>query len=205
MPVPAVMTGGMPTVSSGIGDHHLRHHLRMEDDLLRVRRSSVTTPARPTSEPVPAVVGTATIGAIRLGVGARPPVADILEIPDRPLLPGHEGDELADIEPAAAAEGDDAVMPAGLEDVRRRAVRLVSTGLGCTSEKMPGVSPPFAHDVERARGDVELREARIGDEQRLHDARGLAGLGKLGDAARAEADGGRVAPVGDELGHLTVS
>ena len=75
--------------------------------------SSVMTPARPTSEPVPAVVGTAMIGAMPLGIGARPPVADILEIPHRPRLPGHEGDDLADVERRAAAEGDDAVMAAG--------------------------------------------------------------------------------------------
>ena len=63
--------------------------------------SSVMTPARPTSEPVPAVVGTATIGKMPFGVGARPPVADILEIPHRPGLAGHEGDDLAGIEPAS--------------------------------------------------------------------------------------------------------
>ena len=46
----------------------------------------------------------------RVGVGARPPVADILEIPDRPRLPGLEGDQLAEVERRAAAECDDAVM-----------------------------------------------------------------------------------------------
>ena len=74
------------------------------------------TPARPTSEPVPAVVGTATTGAILSAIGARPPIADILEVPERAGLPGHEGDDLAGIEPRAAAEGDDAVMLAGAED-----------------------------------------------------------------------------------------
>jgi hypothetical protein len=82
--------------------------------------SSVMTPARPTSEPVPAVVGTATIGRDALGVGAGPPVADILEIPHRARLAGHEGDDLARIERRAAAEGDDAVMPAGSRTPRCR-------------------------------------------------------------------------------------
>ena len=41
----------------------------------------VMTAARPTSEPVPAVVGTATIGADAVRVGPGPPVADILEVP----------------------------------------------------------------------------------------------------------------------------
>ena len=115
MPVPAVMAGGMPTVSSGSAITTFGIIFGWKMIFLVCVVSSVRTPARPTSEPVPAVVGTATIGAIAVGVGARPPVADILEIPDRPRLPGHEGDELAEVEPAAAAEGDDAVMAAGAE------------------------------------------------------------------------------------------
>jgi hypothetical protein len=47
----------------------------------------VMTLARPTSEPVPAVVGTATIGAMAVGIGAGPPVADILEIPNGLVCP----------------------------------------------------------------------------------------------------------------------
>ena len=70
------------------------------------------TPARPTSEPVPAVVGTATIGRDARGVGASPPVADVLEVPHRPRLTDHERDDLADVERGTAAEGDDAVMSA---------------------------------------------------------------------------------------------
>ena len=53
-----------------------------------------------------------------LRVGAGPPVADVLEVPHRPGLAGHEGDDLAGIERRAAAEGDDAVMPAGLQALR---------------------------------------------------------------------------------------
>ena len=71
------------------------------------------TPARPTSEPVPAVVGTATTGAMPAGFGARPPVADVLEIPQRASLPRHECHDLAGVERRAAAEGDDAVVIAG--------------------------------------------------------------------------------------------
>ena len=86
------------------------------------------TPARPTSEPVPAVVGTAIDRRDALADRrAVQPVADILEIPHRPALAGHEGDHLADIQRAAAAEGDDAVVAAGsrkicepIIDVRRR-------------------------------------------------------------------------------------
>ena len=84
MPVPAVIEGGMPTVSSGSQITTFGIIFGWKITFLVCVASSVTTPARPTSEPVPAVVGTATIGAILSGIGARPPVADILEIPDRP-------------------------------------------------------------------------------------------------------------------------
>ena len=64
MPVPAVMTFGMPTVSSGIADRHGGQELRVEDHLLGMRLRDGDDAARPTSEPVPAVVGTAMIGAM---------------------------------------------------------------------------------------------------------------------------------------------
>ena len=41
----------------------------------------VMTEARPTSEPVPAWVGTGNIGSNRIGVGTGPPVTDIREVP----------------------------------------------------------------------------------------------------------------------------
>ena len=70
------------------------------------------TPARPTSEPVPAVVGTATTGAMPAGIGAGPPIADVLEVPERAGLARHEGHDLARVERRSAAEGDDAVVAA---------------------------------------------------------------------------------------------
>ena len=139
--------------------------------------SLVMTPARPTSEPVPAVVGTAMIGAIAVGIGARPPVADILEIPHRPRLPGHEGDQLAEIERRAAAEGDDAVMLAGLEH----------GDAGGRGWSRPGSASPRRRRRRRASASSRifsvvattgsLREAGIGDEQRPLDAGGRQASG----------------------------
>jgi hypothetical protein len=45
-----------------------------------------------------------------LGIGAGPPVADILEIPHGAGLAGLEGDQLAEVQRRAAAERDHAVM-----------------------------------------------------------------------------------------------
>ena len=71
-----------------------------------------------------------------VGVGARPPVADVLEIPHRPGLPGHEGDDLADVERGAAAESDDAVVAAGAIG-GHAGVDIALDGLACTSRTPP--------------------------------------------------------------------
>ncbi|MNT77759.1 hypothetical protein D3C72_2169090 [compost metagenome] len=64
MPVAAVILGGRPMVSSG-------SRITMDGSMRAWKMirftwadSSVMTDARPTSEPVPAVVGTATTGAM---------------------------------------------------------------------------------------------------------------------------------------------
>ena len=56
-----------------------------------------------------------------IGIGAGPPVADILEIPDRAGLASHEGNHLAQIKTGAAAKGDHAVVPT-------RLIRLNASG-----------------------------------------------------------------------------
>ena len=146
--------------------------------------SSVTTPARPTSEPVPAVVGTATIGQDAGRIGAGPPVADILEIPDRPGLAGHEGDELAGIEARAAAEGDDAVMAAGAQHGNAVGdVALDRIGLD-VGDRSPARGPPLRGSPSVSVVMSRAGEAGIGDEQRSGDARGGAGSRQFGDAAR---------------------
>ena len=77
--------------------------------------SLVTTAARPTSEPVPAVVGTATTGAIALASARvhQSPTSSKSNTETRLAL--HQGDQLAGIERRAAAERHHAVMTARLE------------------------------------------------------------------------------------------
>ena len=195
MPVPAVIAGGMPTVSSGSQITDLRHHLRVEDDLLGVGRVVGEDGG---AADLGAGAGGGRHGDDRrdaVGVGPRPPVADVLEVPDRPGLAGHEGDELADVEPRAAAEGDDAVMAAGLvggDAGGRGSPRSGWAGRRRRSRVEAGI----LEERERLGGDRHLREAGIGDEERPCDARRPTRLRQLGDAAGAEADGGRVVPVG---------
>ena len=106
----AVILGGMPTVSSGSQIAIFGSMAGWKMIFLVWVASSVMTPARPTSEPVPGSGGHRDDRRDAVGIRARPPVADVLEVPDRPGLPGHERDQLADIERRAAAERDDAVM-----------------------------------------------------------------------------------------------
>ena len=124
---------------------------------------SVSTPARPTSEPVSGGGRHRDDRRDAGRVGTRPPVADIFEIPDRSLLAGHEADKLAHVERAAAAEGDHTVMPTGAEriqppgEIRRDGIRLHVA-------EQRGRQPGRAQDRQRASGDRLTRQATVGDE-----------------------------------------
>ncbi len=131
-PVPAVMKGGMPVVSFGSAITIAGRSLGWKITFLVCVSSLVMTPARPTSEPVPAVVGTATIGAMA-SESARVHQSPTSSKSQTDASARLEGDQLAEVQARAAAEGDDAVMLAGLEG-GNTAVRLDSTGFGFTSE-----------------------------------------------------------------------
>ncbi len=102
-----------PESKLGIADDDARHHLGVEENLFGVRRL------------VGDDGGAADLGAGAgggrhgddgqdpIGIGAGPPIADVLEVPHRPRLAGHQGDDLAGIERAAAAKADHAVVAAG--------------------------------------------------------------------------------------------
>ena len=115
MPVPAVMAGGMPTVSSG-------SQIAIFGIIAGWKMIFLVCVALVGDDAGAADLGAGAGGGRHRddrrdagGIGARPPVADVLEIPQRPGLAGHEGDQLAGVERRAAAERDDAVMAAGLE------------------------------------------------------------------------------------------
>ncbi len=112
MPAAAVTCGGRPSVSSGSAITSAGSMRRMKNDLLRViahvrdhgGASDFRTGARR---------GRHGDGRRHAGnVHARVPVLAILEIPDRARLPDHQRDCLADVERAAAAERDDAIVRA---------------------------------------------------------------------------------------------
>ena len=130
------------------------------------------TDARPTSEPVPAVVGTATTGAMPRGIDTRVPVLAVLEIPDRARLADHQRDRLAGVERAAAAEGDDAVMrPAPKRIDARRDVGLDRIRLH--------VREHFA-----GRPDVAARLHRVRDHRQAASAGSVTSSGRCMPSAR---------------------
>ena len=74
-PVAAVTRGGIDVVSSGSRIATLASRYGLKMTVFRWLASSVTTPERPTSLPVPAVVGIATSGGTFGPMKRSPPVA----------------------------------------------------------------------------------------------------------------------------------
>ena len=151
----------------------------------------VTTLARPTSDPVPAVVGTATLGAMASASARGPPVAHVLKIPDRAGLAGHEGDHLAEIQRRAAAEGNHAIMAAfakggdaGIE------VLLGGIGIDLSEDRAAETAP--LQDIEGSLRHGQRGQAAVGHEERPLDVCVGAGGRQFGDASCAKADGGGV-------------
>ena len=93
-----------------VRDDDARHHLRVENDLLLMRLLVEDDACAPHFGSGAGRGGHRDHRRDAGRIGARPPVADILEIPERARLPGHERDDLAGIEPRTAAEGHDAIV-----------------------------------------------------------------------------------------------
>ena len=177
-----------------VADDHARHHFRVEDDAFGV--GALVDDHRRTAH-----LGAGT----RRGrhrddrgdaafVGAGPVVADVFEIPDRSGLAAHEGDELAHVQAAAAAEGDHAIVFAGAPGVEP-ARQVGFDRIGLEVAKQRDAKAGGAQGVQRCGGDRGARQATVGDQQRSLDTLAAAGLGEFGDAADTEADARGVVPV----------
>ena len=152
------------------------------------------TPARPTSEPVPAVVGTATTGAIPAGSARvhQSPTSSKSHIGR--VCPRMKAMTL----PASSAEPPPKAITPSCPPARSTSspsATLASVGLGWTSEKTAASSPASRERLQRALGDGQRHDAGVGDEERPRDPGGAGGGAQLGDAPGAEADGGGIVPV----------
>ena len=178
----------------GITDNHAGQHLGMEDDLLfpGLRIGDHRSPPDLGSGPRRRRHGDDRIDPCR--IGPRPPVADILEIPDRTRLAGHEGQRLCQIEARAAAEGDDPVITPvaiGAQPLGHIGIARIRVDLRENCAAKAGL----LHQIQHPGCDLHRREPPVGDEERLGDTRLTTGLGEFRDASGAEADGGRQRPV----------
>ena len=135
-------------------------------------------------------------------IGTRPPVANIFKVPDRPRLPCHEGDSLAEIETRAAAESHDAIMPAILEGLHTGLeIDLVRVRIDVGEDR--AAKSGLVENIQRMAGDRHPGKTTIRDQKWLLDAERLAGIRQFLDAATPELDGGRIAPVCDDVHFVT--
>ena len=116
--------------------------------VLRPVAASVTTPERPTSLPVPAVVGMVTMGGT-LAPMKSTAAGRVVVVDERALVRDLERDELARVERRAAADGDDAA----------RAVRAVR-GDAVEHVLLDGVRVDLVEDGRRDAARLEQRRAR---------------------------------------------
>ncbi len=145
--------------------------------------SSDTTLERPTSEPVPAVVGSATKYGIGRSIGRTCGWSHAYSSTS-PGCVGHQRDRLRDVERGAAAQADHRVG----------AMRLVRRGAAADLAR-DRVAPDLRVD-----GDVESRE--VGDERRQQRQRGDAAVGhdqRPADAGFLEVPGDELARAGAEM------
>ena len=174
-----------------VGDDHRGQHLGVEDDLLHPRLGVGDDAGAADLGPGAGGGGKGDTGCNGVRIGTGPPVAHILEVPDRAGLAGHEGDHLAEVQRRAAAEGDHAVMAACAvgDDA---GIEVLLGGIGVDFREDRAAEPALLHDVEGGLRHRQRGQAPVGHEQGPLDVCIGAGGRQLDDAACAEADGGGV-------------
>jgi len=182
----------------GVADADPRHHLGVEDHLLGRRR----------------LVGD-DAGATHLGARARrrghsddrhdalrlrpgPPVAHVLEVPQRMRLPGHEGDHLAGVERRSAAHRDHAVV-AALPQHFEAGLHVGSDGIGLHFAEQGRGEALALQRLERALHEGKPSKLRIGNEQRTRHGRRFHRCAQLRDAPCPKPHRRWIVPVADEL------
>ena len=190
--------GGQAQGQLGIGDAHLGHEPSMEQGLFHLQcfiddggratdlgtRAGGRRHAHHRGDAVRSNAARESIGIAEIGHR---------EVPQRPLLPGHEGDRLAGVERAAAADRDDPVVATiavgGEPGLDRRPDRI-----GPHRGEKAGAKVGALQVLDRPRHDIEAGQSRIGDDQRPRDAGPTTGRGEPANAAGSEHDMGREVP-----------
>ena len=137
-------------------------------------------------------------------IGARPPVAHVLEIPDRPRLPDLERDRLAGIERTPAPQRHHPVVAARTEG-GDAGLHVAIDGIGLEIGEEGGLGPGGGEEIHGALDHGKGGKAGVGDEERTCYPCCRTGPGQLLEPTRPEAHGRRIAPIGSRakgsLGH----
>ena len=186
MPVAAVTCGGSASVSSGSANTIFASTLGLNTMRFRCVSSSLITAERPTSEPVPEVVGSATKYGRSLVDGPHLRVVPhVLE--DVALVRGGDADHLGHVERRAAAEADHAIGAMRLEGGRAR--HHLAGGRVAEHAGEHGHLQPRQMGLEL--GQHRQRGQRlVGDDQRALEALLAQVLRHFLARAGAEVDGG---------------
>ena len=168
--------------------------------VLRPVAASVTTPERPTSLPVPAVVGMVMIGR-HVRADELPAVDRVVVVDERPVVGDLERDELARVERRAAADRDDAL--GAVRPVRRDARRTTfsSTGFGSTLSKTAVAMPAASSRRAHALGDPDLDDAGVAHHEGPLCAQPLDVVADHGHRPDAEHDRRRKRPAHERFAH----
>ena len=186
----------------GVADGDGGKQFRVEDDLLLVGLRIGQNPGAAHFGPGPCRGRHGDDGRDLAGIGARPPVIDIFQVPDRHRLARHQRNHLAQIQRRSAAKADHPVVPARAVDGKARFhVAFVRVGINLREDrpaKTCGVQ-----NVQRLRRDRQGCQRLVGDQQRLFQAGRLAMVSQFRNAARAEFHQGRVGPVSAQVHFVT--
>jgi hypothetical protein len=174
----------------GIQNDDARHHLWVKNDFL-LMRFLVEDDAGP------ADLGAGARGRRDChdgsdagGVSAGPPVADILEVPQRAGLSRHEGHDFAGVERRSAAESHDSVVTSGAVGAKA-CLDMAGGGVAADRAEQRGSAECGEGIFDHGRVDQSF----IGHDQRVLHADLRAGFAELGDSSGAGPDGGGVIPI----------
>ena len=181
----------------GIADDRDGQHPGMEDDLLHAGEGVGQHPGAAHLRSGARRRGHGDDRRDGVGVGPRPPVADILEIPHRTGLPGHERHQLSRVQRRAAAKRHDSVVPARAKRLHP-GLQIALVGIGIDLAEHAAPQTGGVEQIEGAGRHRQLRQRPVGDQQRRADSGLGAGLGQLGDPAGPESDRGGIGPVSGE-------
>ena len=104
----------------GVGDHNRRQYSGMKNDLFDVALTVDDDAGSTDLRPRACGRWYGDDGGNPIGIRAFPPVTNILEVPHRPGLTGHEGQQFTQVQPGPSAEGDHAVVVAVEKDLPAR-------------------------------------------------------------------------------------